>query len=151
MGKSKTRRNRPKPKHKNSSGGGNAHIRHYARLGKTVALGSAGNEMEQKFQEGQSAGFARALTVMLWTMHTEFGYGRIRLLQIMAGIADLCNEYILPHKEHHKRGEYQGMTVEDVAAQLFEETGIHIDVDSGIIRLADDKKPYRLTEDDGND
>lgn len=146
MGKSKTRKNRPKPAHRNSPGGGKAAIKNYARLGKAVAQGSAGNELQIEYQKGQSAGFARTLAVILWVMHQEFGFGRQRLLQLMAETAYLCQEHIAPTKQKVKRNEYHGITVEDIAEQLFEQSGIYINPNGGRIRLAGDKKPYRLDE-----
>lgn len=87
------------------------------------------------FMQGENIGYTNATVIMLWLLHTEYGFGKKRLAKFLHQITDFCGEYVLPSQEKQPEGEYQGITLEDMAEALKDECDIHIDWQRGLIDI----------------
>ena len=87
------------------------------------------------FMQGENIGYTNATVIMLWLLHTEYGFGKKRLAKFLRQITDFCGEYVLPSQEKQPEGEYQGITLEDMAEALKDECDIHIDWERGLIDI----------------
>lgn len=87
------------------------------------------------FQQGENIGYTNATIVMLWLLHTEYGFGHVRLAKFLHAITDFCEAYVLPAQQKHKEGEYAGITLEDMCQALKDECKIDIDWKRGLIEI----------------
>ncbi len=87
------------------------------------------------FMQGENIGYTNATVIMLWLLHTEYGFGKKRLAKFLHQITDFCGEYVLPSQEKQPEGEYQGITLEDMAEALKDECDIYIDWQRGLIDI----------------
>ena len=86
------------------------------------------------FQYGENIGYTNAVIIFFWLLHTEHGYGEKRLKNLLAQHLDFCNEYIMP-TAGHKKGEFQGVTLDDMCQALKDECDIDIDWRKGIANI----------------
>ena len=87
------------------------------------------------FQQGENIGYTNATIIMLWLLHTEYGFGKMRLARFLNTITDFCEAYVLPAKQKHKEGEYAGIGLEDMCQALRDECKIDIDWKRGLIDI----------------
>ena len=87
------------------------------------------------YVKGLNMGYSEATVIMLWLLHREYGFGKKRLAKFMHQITDFCGEHVLPSQEKQKEGEYQGITLEDMAEALKDECDIHFDLENGMVNI----------------
>ena len=87
------------------------------------------------YMKGLNMGYSEATVIMLWLLHTEYGFGKKRLAKFLHQITDFCGDYVLPSQEKPPEGEYQGITLEDMAEALREECDIHFDLENGMVNI----------------
>lgn len=115
-------------------------------------LGAINAERRYVYLKGLNMGYSEATVIMLWLLRTEYGFGKKRLAKFMRQITDFCGEYVLPSQEKQKEGEYQGITLEDMAEALKDECDIHFDLENGMVNIENilvAKKEEEGAEDDG--
>lgn len=87
------------------------------------------------FMQGENIGYTNATIIILWLLRREYGFGKVRLTKFLHQITTFCGEYVLPAQSKQPEGEYQGITLEDMAEALKEECDIHIDWQRGLIDI----------------
>ena len=108
-----------------------------------------GIDRHNVFMQGENIGYTNATVIMLWLLHTEYGFGKKRLAKFLRQITDFCGEYVLPSQEKQPEGEYQGITLEDMAEALKDECDIHIDWQRGLIDIENILTVKEGAENDG--
>lgn len=98
-------------------------------------LGAINAERRYVYLKGLNMGYSEATVIMLWLLHTEYGFGKKRLAKFMHQITDFCGEHVLPGQEKQKDGEYRGITLEDMAEALKDECDIHFDLENGMVNI----------------
>lgn len=143
-GKGTPRRNKQQPKRQPTCNG-TAALRNNHKMVSTVMHGQSRNVINESFRRGEKQGFSRSLMVTMWVLHEEFGFGPKRMEPFLAELAGFCNEYLAPNTKHVRRGEFKGMTVEDLRDELFDMYGFYINMTTGRMYRVDDK-PYDKKE-----
>lgn len=97
-----------------------------------------GVDMQNAYNKGLNNGYGIAVLIMFWLMHTEHGFGKKRLAVLMRKINDFCLEMLAPGPDgpqKPKSGEFEGISLKDIADQLAEECGIFIDTDTWVMEV----------------
>lgn len=85
-------------------------------------------DMRKEFDRG----LMTATVVVLWMMHREYGFGKVRLYRIIRQIVKYNTEYIAPaYDEKREEGSFEGLSLEQMCEALAEECDIYIDVKKG--------------------
>ena len=90
-------------------------------------------DMANAFNSGLSNGYGTAVLVMFWLLHTEHGFGKKRITLLMRKINDFCIEMLGPGpdgQQKAKEGEFEGISLKDIADSLAEECGVFIDTET---------------------
>lgn len=103
-------------------------------LKQKLAMNAINADRYRVFEKGENIGYTNATVIMLWLLHTQYGFGKKRLALLLNNITDFCERYVLPTK-NHKEGEFGGVTLEDMAQALKDECGISIDIYNGLINV----------------
>lgn len=129
-------------KNKKPKNGSSAARRHAVQ--KNVAKLEMGVNQRINFalHAGINIGFARALAIMLWVMHEEYGWGKLRTVRFMRTVHLFTEEHMLPATRKQKRGTYQGMDITEICEVLGEELGVLIDANEGNIQIDDSLFSY---------
>lgn len=99
-----------------------------------------GVDMQNAYNKGLSNGYGIAVLIMFWLMHTEHGFGKKRLAKFMRVINDFCIEMLGPGPDGQQKptaGEFNGISLKDIADQLADECGIFIDTDTWVMEVMD--------------
>lgn len=144
MGSGTPRKNKAKPKRRMANGSAGA-LRNNRKMVDTVMNGQSKNVLNESFKRGEKQGFTRSLMATMWVLHTKFGYGAKRIEPFLAELADFCNTYLEPNTRSVRRGEFHGLTVEDLRDEMFDVYGFYINLTTGHIYRVDDK-PFLKSE-----
>lgn len=87
------------------------------------------------YKKGENIGYTEATIIMLWLLHTEYGFGKVRLARFLRQIMSFCEAYIVPTPDNREEGEFTGLGLEDMASALKEECDISIDWQRGLIDI----------------
>lgn len=98
-------------------------------------------DMANAFNRGLSSGYGTAVLVMFWLLHTVEHYGPKRCQRMVKEY----QEYVRAHylSEPGAEGEYQGLTIYEIAEMLKDEVGVDINPDTGFFKF---EKPMFLGE-----
>ena len=143
-GKGTPRRNRQQPKRRTVNGGQAAMAKNRKYVD-AVTHGQTRNILQEYFRRGETQGFSRSLMATMWVLHEHYGYGAKRLEPFLAELTEFCNEYLLPNTKSIRRGEFHGLSVEELRDEMFEVYGFYINLESGTVFRVDEK-PYDLDE-----
>ena len=70
------------------------------------------------YKKGENIGYTEATIIMLWLLHTEYGFGKARLARFLRQIMSFCEAYIVPTPDNREEGEFTGLGLEDMATAL---------------------------------
>ena len=127
MGKSKTRKPRS-----------NAAAYKRMALEEKMLKNAYYSDLTKVYNEGMNKGYGAAILVMFWLLHTEHGFGTKRLALLLRKATDFCNEVLGPGPDGNlktKEGEFDGISMKDIADQLAEECGVHIDTEKWLMQF----------------
>ena len=95
-------------------------------------------DMANAFNRGLSSGYGTAVLVMFWLLHTDHGFGKKRLAVLMRKINDFCTEMLGPGPDGQQKpesGEFDGISLKDIADSLAEECGVYIDTETWVMEV----------------
>lgn len=90
------------------------------------------NRMNLIYRQGENIGYTEATIIMLWLLHTEYGFGKVRLARFLKQILVFCEAYIAVSGGE---GEWKGIGLEDMTKALKDECDIDIDCKRGLINI----------------
>ena len=97
-------------------------------LEQKMLLGAINAERYKVFQQGENIGYSNAVAYMMWLLHTEYGFGKMRLTKLLAMHQQFCEDFITgAEKLGHTK-----ITVDDFCEGLKDECGIIIDPKTGL-------------------
>lgn len=100
-----------------------------------LMLGAINADRNKVFEQGENIGYTNATIIMLWLLHTKYGFGKKRLAIFLHEITDFCELYLLPAQEKQPEDTYQGIGLEDMCNALKDECDIDIDWKHGLIDI----------------
>lgn len=95
-------------------------------------------ELSKAYVQGLNDGYGTAALILFWLLHTDYGFGKKRLALLMRKVNDFCIDVLGPGpdgQQKPKEGEFNGISLDDIAQSLKEECGIFIDTKTWMMEI----------------
>lgn len=133
---------------KNKSRAPRSNVAAYKKMAleKAMINNALNTELQKAHVQGLNDGYGTAVLILFWLLHTDCGFGKKRLALLMRKVNDFCIDVLGPGpdgQQKPKEGEFNGISLDDIAQSLKKECGIFIDtknMDDGDRRDRDCKK-----------
>lgn len=121
-------------KNKKPKGGGTA-ARNFWHMKDMEMTAAINKRIRWSTDMGFNLGYSRCGILAMWILHKEFGFGTKRLERFREIFNSFMHDYMENDEIEKQHGEWQGLSIYDIAQALKDECGIDIDPDTGMYKL----------------